>query len=270
MSQEGKPNPAEVYQEYFVPGNFARWAPVLLEHAKPRAGERVLDVACGTGVVARRVAPIVGDEGRVVAVDLNPAMLEVARGLGAPDGAAIEWDQRDACELPDGPFDLVLCQQGLQFCPDRRAALEEMRRVLAPGGRVAISTWQGLEHQAVNQPLVAAAASRLETSIEALAGPPFSLSEADEIRSLLEEAGFEEIEIESVKHEVSFPQPGRFVMLTLLSAAAVIPKLAEMDHASRAALAEEVTHDIQGDLEPYVNGDTVSFPMCANIAVAFA
>lgn len=270
MSQEGKPNPAEVYQEYFVPGNFARWAPVLLERAKPRAGERVLDVACGTGVVARQVAPIVGGEGRVVAVDLNPAMLEVARGLAAPEGAKVEWQQRDACELPDGPFDLVLCQQGLQFCPDRKAALEEMRRVLAPGGRVAISTWQSLERQSVNQPLVVAAARRLATSVEILAGPPFSLGDADEIRCLLEEVGFEEIEIESVKHEVSFPQPGRFVMLTLLSAAAVLPKLAEMDQASRAVLAEEVGRDIQGDLKPYVHGDTVSFPMLANIAVAFA
>lgn len=269
MSQAARPNPAEVYQEYFVPGNFARWTPVLLEHAKPRFGERVLDVACGTGVVARQVAPIVGSEGRVVAVDLSPAMLAVARREPAPLGAAIEWERRDACELPDGPFDLVLCQQGLQFCPDRKAALEEMRRVLAPGGRVAISTWQSLDRQAINQPLAAAAAHRLSISIEAVAGPPFSLGNPDEVRSLLEEAGFDEIEIDSVEHEVSFPQPGRFVMLTLLSAAAVVPKLAEMDHDSRVALARGVAQDIENDLEPYIEGDTVSFPMHANIAVAF-
>ncbi|HKI86724.1 MAG TPA: methyltransferase domain-containing protein [Thermoanaerobaculia bacterium] len=270
MNQERRPNPAEVYQQYFVPGSFARWAPVLLERARAKRGERVLDVACGTGVVARQVAPMVGAEGRMVAVDPNPAMLEVARREPAPLGAAIEWQQRDACELPDGPFDLVLCQHGLQFCPDRRAAVEEMRRVLAPGGRVAISTWQGLEHQSVYQPLLEAAARRLETSVEALAGLPFSLDDPNELRALLEDAGFEQIEVAQVENTVSFPQPGRFVLLTVVSGAAVVPKLAEMDAPSRSALAEEVTRDIQSDLEPYIDGDTVSFPMHANIAVALA
>jgi len=100
----------------------------------------VLDVACGTGIVARQAAPLVGADGQVVALDMNPAMLAVARALPAPSGATIHWREGDAMDLPfeDGAFDVVLCQHGLQFVPDRARAVREMRRVLAPGGRALV------------------------------------------------------------------------------------------------------------------------------------
>jgi ubiquinone/menaquinone biosynthesis C-methylase UbiE len=90
---------------------------VLLEYAAPQPGERVLDVACGTGSVARHVAPIVGTQGKVVALDVNPDVLSVARVLPSPSGATIEWLEGNAISLglPDGAFDLVLCQQGYNF-----------------------------------------------------------------------------------------------------------------------------------------------------------
>jgi len=97
------------------------WAPLLVNAARPTAGERVLDVACGTGVVARIAAERVGPSGRVIGVDLNPGMIRVARSLPAPIGAPIEWLERSALDLrlEDASFDVVLCQQGLQFFPDK-------------------------------------------------------------------------------------------------------------------------------------------------------
>src|SRR5207249_9974538 len=107
---------------------------------------RVWEVACGTGVVTRAAAKRVGPSGHVVGVDLNPGMLAVARSLPAPAGAPIEWFERSALDLrlPDSSFDAVLCQQGLQFFPDKSLALREMRRVLVRGGRLALSVWIGI------------------------------------------------------------------------------------------------------------------------------
>ena len=131
-------NAAEAYERYLVPAFFGPFADRLIELAEPRAADRMLDVACGTGIVARRVASCVA---RVVGLDLNPAMLEVAWAADP----AIEWLAGDAgaMPVPDRSFDLVLCQQGLQFLPDRAAGLRELRRVLAPGGRLAVSPLEG-------------------------------------------------------------------------------------------------------------------------------
>src|SRR5262249_50091425 len=113
----------ELYQRYLVPAITAMWAADLVELADLRTGERVLDAACGTGVVARAAAPRVGATGSVSGLDLNPGMLEVARSLPAVDGAPITWHEGSVLELPfgDGSFEVVLCQLGLQFFPDRPA-----------------------------------------------------------------------------------------------------------------------------------------------------
>ena len=119
----------ENYQRYFVPAIGGPFAADLIAEAALRSGERVLDVACGTGVVARLAAERVGPGGTVAALDLNPAMLSVARSLPST-GAAIRWYETSAesIPLPDTAFDVVLCQLGLQFVADKSAALREMRR----------------------------------------------------------------------------------------------------------------------------------------------
>src|SRR5262249_48391535 len=108
--------PVETYQAYFVPAMVTPWAGMLLDRVRPQPGHHVLDVACGTGVVARMAAPIVGSGGRVVGLDVSPAMLAVARTVPAGNHAPIEWLEEDAAtmSLTDASFDLVLCQQGLQ------------------------------------------------------------------------------------------------------------------------------------------------------------
>jgi ubiquinone/menaquinone biosynthesis C-methylase UbiE len=137
----------ELYQRYLVPAVTAVWAADLLARISLRPGERVLDVACGTGVVARGAAEQVRASGSVAAIDLSSAMLEVARRLDPPPGAPIIWQEASALELPyeEASFDVVLCQLGLQFVPDPGAALREMRRVLVAGGRLGLSVYSAIE-----------------------------------------------------------------------------------------------------------------------------
>lgn len=159
---------AEAYERYLVPIFFEPWAERLLAQAGVRSGERVLDVACGTGSVARRAAERAGPSGKVVGLDLNAGMLAVARRVSAAARPAIEWRQGDAAGLPfpEGSFDVVTCQQALQFFPDRPKALREMRRVLAPGGRAALAVLRGLRHS----PAYAPRADALEKHVAAEAG----------------------------------------------------------------------------------------------------
>jgi ubiquinone/menaquinone biosynthesis C-methylase UbiE len=136
---------AELYQRYLVPAITAKWAADLLDRAQRGAGEAVLDIACGTGVVALLAAKRMAS-GHVIGLDLNPAMLAVARGLPT-EGAPISWVEGSALDLPfpSDTFDLVLCQLGLQFFPDQGRALREMRRVLRASGRAALSVFSPIE-----------------------------------------------------------------------------------------------------------------------------
>ncbi len=244
---------------------------VLLESAAPQPGERALDVACGTGSVARHVAPMVGTEGKVVALDISPAMLAVARALPAPPAATIEWLEGNAIhlELPDDAFDLVLCQQGLQFFPDRAASVREMRRALGDGGRVAISVWQALRLHPVYEALFEATARHLGAPLSSV-DVSFSLWDAEELRRLLKDASFEHIAITPRSLEVHLPSPERFVQLTVLGAATSIPAFAQLDTAARSALVDAVTEETQAVAERYRDGNTLTFPMSTHIAVAYA
>lgn len=261
--------PAEVYEHYLGPAIAHPWTRVLLEYAAPRPGELVLDVACGTGTVARHAAPMVEHHGRVVALDMNADMLEVGRGLPALGGAAIEWRQGDAVRLdrPDGAFDLVTCQQGLQFFPDRAASLREMRRVLTDRGRVAISVWRALGLHPVYEALMGATARHLGAPLSAV-DMSFSLWSADELRALLSDAGFQGIEITPRSMDVRLPEPDRFAHLTVLSAATSIPAFAQLDPAERASLVERVTAETRAVVQHYRDRDTLRFPMSTHIAVA--
>jgi ubiquinone/menaquinone biosynthesis C-methylase UbiE len=132
------------YDRLFTANLFGPWARILIDLVEVHPGDAVLDVATGPGTVARLAAARAGASGRVVGIDLSAPMLEVARSkMPEPGAAPLEFLQRSAddLQLPDASFDLVLCQQGLQFFPDQTAALREMRRVLKPDGRVGIAVW---------------------------------------------------------------------------------------------------------------------------------
>ncbi len=253
MMQQQPPagNPAEMYESFFVPAMFAPLATLVLERVSPRPGERVLDVACGTGIVARRAARLVGDGGRLVGVDPSPAMLTVARSTAVSEGVSVEWQEgmAEALPFPDGSFDLALCQMGLQFFPDKQAGLGEMRRVLVPGGRAAVSVWQEPRHQlfaAINDAML----RRLGVPALDL---PFSLGDAGTVRSLLSSAEFAAVEVEPISITARFSDPQRFVPLQVAASAAAVPALQQLDPQSRNDLADA----IKNELEPMVREHTV-------------
>ena len=178
---------AEVYEERFVPAVFGQWAPLLVEEAGVDRGHRVLDVACGTGIVARTAADRVGPTGSVVGVDLNEAMLIVARRV-RPD---LEWRQGDAAELPfeEGSFDVALCQMALMFFPDRARAIAEMARVVTADGVVAICVPAGLDEQPAYGPLDAAVGELAGPEAQALMTTYWSCGDLGYLRGLFASAG---------------------------------------------------------------------------------
>ncbi len=213
---------------------------------------------------------LVGVKGKVVAVDISPAMLAVARTLPAPAGAAIEWREGDAhrLDLPDEAFDLVLCQQGLQFFSDRASAAAEMRRVLAGGGRAVISVWRALQRHPVFAAMFEATARHLGVTLSEV-DLSFSLWDAEELRALLSTAGFQRIEITPRSLDIRLPSPERFVQFTVLGAATSIPAFTRLDTTARSALVEAIAGEIEPVVRRYSSGDELTFPMSTHIAVAY-
>ena len=229
---------AENYERYFVPSIGAPQAAELVDLAALRPGERVVDIACGTGVVARLAAERVGSAGTVAGVDINPGMLAVARDA-APADAAIEWHEARAEELPlaDEAFDVALCQFGLQFFADRPAALRQISRALVPGGRLLINVPGPTPP--IFAVLDAALARQLGPEAAAFVQTVFSLHDPSELRDLLVAAGFASVDAWSTEKRLLLPPPSDFLWQYLHSTPLAGPAAA-MDDERRAELEREV------------------------------
>lgn len=187
----------DVYERYKVPSVHGPVATRLLEQIPMRPGHRVLDVACGTGIAARLAAPRVAPSGKVTGIDLHNGMLAVARGRAAEAGLAIDWQEGDASSLPyaDASFDVVICNQGLQFFPDKVQALREMWRVTAGGGTLALGVFGAASPYTVA--LGEALAKYAGSAAAARSLTPYSLGDKQLLRRIANEA-FGEIEIQTV------------------------------------------------------------------------
>jgi len=183
----------EAYEAHLVPTLFKECAEHLLGTVGVEAGDRVVDVACGTGIVGRQAAALVGPSGAVVGVDVNPAMVEVAARLEP----TVDWRVGDAAALPlaDASVEVWCCQQGLQFVPDRGAVLAEARRVLVPGGRVAVAVWRGAADNPAFDAFADALAEVVDDDAAAMMRAPFAFGDRDEVRGLLTRAGFSEVRL---------------------------------------------------------------------------
>ncbi len=226
------------YERFFVPAIGAPLATELIRLAALRPGDRVLDVACGTGIVARLASQQVGPTGTVTGLDVNPGMLAVAHSA-TPSGPPIEWHEAsaEAMPLPDASFDVVLCQMGLQFMPDKHAALREMRRVLVRGGRLVFNL------AGPTPRLFAIMGEALDRHIGAEAAGfvnlVFSLHDTGEIRNLVGDSGFHDVSVESDIRLQHLPPPEEFLWQYVHSTP-LANAVAQVDGERRSLLERDV------------------------------
>jgi ubiquinone/menaquinone biosynthesis C-methylase UbiE len=225
--------PAVAYERDFVPAIFAQWPPVVAAAADIRPGDRVLDVACGTGVLAREAAVRVVPGGRVVGLDINPAMLSVARRL-RPE---IEWRQGDAAALPfeDAAFDAVVSQFALMFFPDPVAALREMGRVLAPGGRLAVAVCAPIERAPGYRLLGEMLRRHVGAQAGGLVDTYFALGEPARLEELGRAAGLADVTAREHSGQARFASIDELVRIEIKGS----PLGALVDEPSYAALLAE-------------------------------
>jgi SAM-dependent methyltransferase len=217
---------AEAYEERFVPALFRHWVEPVLRAAEAGPGDRLLDVACGTGVVARAAADLVAPDGRVTGVDLNPAMLTVARRV-APE---VDWRQGDVAELPFGEhdFDVVTCQAGIFFFPDPTGALGEMARVTRPGGRVVVQSFSSLHAQPAYGPWVGMVARHAGAEAVELLGTYWAHGEPEIMRRRCADVGLRVSAVREYTRPAYFPNIQTMV-LTEVNATPLRDRLDQSD-----------------------------------------
>jgi len=260
-------NAAEFYERY-VRLLMEPWVHCLVDVAALQPAEHVLDVACGTGFVARLAADRVGAKGRVVGVDLNAGMIEAARAASGQGAATtIEWRTGDAAALPfeSGIFDVVLCQQGVQFFPDRIQALLEMRRVLRLGGRLAFTVWSAIDDTPYHAALAGALARHLSAEAGSMARAPYALHDAVELHGLVASAGFRNVNVRPTIKTTKLPLPAEFVP-GHLAALPMAQEIARLSAERRNALVEEMTEA----LSAYVDRGQLIFPAGVHVVPADA
>ena len=257
----------ELYERFLVPAIARLWAADLVERAAPKPGERVLDVACGTGIVARLAAAEMGT-GHVVGLDINEGMLTVARSRPAGPGPYIEWHEASALDLPfsDGSFDLILCQLGLQFFPDQPQALREMIRVLVPSGRLALSVFTAIERTPVTHALADALDRYLGPGASAVKRSEHSLSDPVHLHGLVAGARFREVTIEQVVQIIRFDSAQQYVHFQL-SATPLAGLVDRMANAQRDALERNIVRDISAAL-PAVTEEGLTSPQEVHVVRA--
>jgi ubiquinone/menaquinone biosynthesis C-methylase UbiE len=189
-------NIPESYERYLVPVLFAPWAVKLIKLAALKQNERVLDVACGTGIVARLASQHLGDAGKIVGLDLNPLMLKVARQSASDVTMPIEWREGSATDiqLPEAIFDVVFCQAGLMYFAELQA-VQEMHRMLVPGGRLALSVWRPIQYSPGYVALADALDRHVSSEAATMMKMPFSLGDTEKVRKLIVGSGFRNVRI---------------------------------------------------------------------------
>jgi ubiquinone/menaquinone biosynthesis C-methylase UbiE len=229
---------AELYQSFFVPSIAAPVTGELLRTAALQPGERVLDVACGTGVVTRAAAEQVGPTGSVTGIDVASEMIAVARTVPA-GGAPITWGEADATSLPlpDELYDVGLCQMGLMFMEDPAAALGELHRVLTPGGRVVVSTPGRIQPRF--EEMEQAIADHLDPGLSAFVSAVFSMHDPSALADLLQAAGFGNVQSRQYTATFDLPDPAEFLW-SYINLTPMGPPVADAPEDAKAAMERQV------------------------------
>lgn len=246
---------AAAYERYLVPALFAEWADRLIDTARPKRGDRVLDAACGTGIVARSVSRRVGPDGEVVGVDLNEGMLEVAGEAARFTEPPVTWRQGSVEDLPfdDESFDIVFCQQALQFLSNPVNGLREIRRVLVPGGRAALNVCRSVDVNPAYRILAECLGRHAGEVGRTMMESPFSRWSPETLRGHLTDAGFENPHI-SIDHIAGrFASPAEFLMQEAASSP-LANEIAGLSDDARVALVT----DVEKSLADFVDDDGIA------------
>jgi SAM-dependent methyltransferase len=247
----------QIYEETLVGPLFTPWGRALVDDLKIAPGDVVVDVACGPGSVTRIAAEAAGADGRVIGCDISEGMLEVARMKPPLDEecAPIEYHQAPADALPveDASADVVLCQQGLQFFPDKVAAVTEMHRVLRPGGRLGIAVWASIDGTPVFKVLADAVEAVCGEEVASrYRGGPWGFPEIAPLGAVIREAGFLDVHLEMRELALIFPG-GVDQLYATLRFSGIVSDLAERDEAAVARLRETV----EEGLAPFLVNDEI-------------
>jgi SAM-dependent methyltransferase len=251
----------EMYERWLVGPLFRPFAEDLLARVEPAPGDRVLDVACGTGIVARLAKERLGERSQVVGIDVSGPMLEVARTI-AP---SVDWREGNAASLPVAAgekFDVVYCQQGLQFFAAPEDATREMRRVLAAGGRLAVATWLGLEENPIFADLHRVAERRLG----AIEDKRYALGDANAVKRLLAVAGFGDVEVARVSRTIRLGDAAVFVNMNTMALVGMSATAASMSEQERGKLVAELADESMPVVARYRDGEGLAFELRTNVA----
>jgi ubiquinone/menaquinone biosynthesis C-methylase UbiE len=255
----------EMYEQWLVGPLFRPWAEITLDEVNLGSGERLLDIACGTGIVARTAQKRLGNGASISGIDVSREMLAVARKI-AP---AIDWREGNAAALPlrDGEqFDVIVCQQGLQFFPDKPSAASQMRRAAAPGARVAVSTWRSDDEVPFFRELRRIA----ERHVGDIVDQRHSFGDGAPLENLLRDAGFSEVRSKVISRIMRF-EPGTWLLrgnamaLVGMSAAGKV-----MDEQQRKRVVDIIVNESESVRQRYNNGSELAFELSTNLAVATA
>jgi SAM-dependent methyltransferase len=244
---------AENYQRHFVPAIATPVSKDLLIAADLQTGDRVLDVACGTGLISRLASERVGATGSVIGIDIAADMIDVAKSVPAPGGAAIKWRVADAASipLPDGSVDVVLCQMGLMFMENRPAAIGEMHRVLASSGRLAINTPGRI--QPLFEAMERAIVDHISPDLGGFVGAVFSLHDPDAIAALLREGGLRDASATISTTTLRLPPPTEFLW-QYISLTPMATFILQAPEGAKAAMEKQFVDSAQVHI---VDGETV-------------
>jgi SAM-dependent methyltransferase len=246
----------KMHEDYFVPAIYAQWAHHVTELAAIESGHEVLDVACGTGILARTALLEVGMRGKVTGLDHNEKMLAKARQLGP----AIHWQVGDAAALPfeASSFDRVLCQFALMFIKNRVAAIKELLRVCKPDGMIVVATWAQLEHSPAYRAFIELTRRIIGSKVALKLREPWALGSPGRMDSLLLSSGVNEFECHERPGVARFPSVDAFVETHLRTTG-------EFHSISEQSL-RDLLHAVEDVFQRYVTADgRIIVPLDADI-----